>query len=44
MYRVFNMGLGLILVLPEKEAQRAQDLVESFPVGRVVAGSGVQLV
>jgi phosphoribosylformylglycinamidine cyclo-ligase len=44
MYRVFNMGLGLLLVLPEAEAQKAQALVEGFLVGRVIRGSGVHLV
>ncbi|GAB5603128.1 phosphoribosylformylglycinamidine cyclo-ligase [Thermus sp. FJN-A] len=44
MYRVFNMGLGLILVLPEREGERAQALVESFPIGRVVPGAGVKWV
>ncbi|MDM7324512.1 MAG: AIR synthase-related protein, partial [Thermus sp.] len=44
MYRVFNMGIGLILVLPEAEMRKAQALVEGFLVGRVVEGSGVQLV
>ncbi|WP_117237896.1 phosphoribosylformylglycinamidine cyclo-ligase [Thermus sediminis] len=44
MFQVFNMGLGLILVLPEAEAKRAQALVEGFLVGRVVSGSGVRLL
>lgn len=42
MYRVFNMGLGLVLVLPEGEVERAQALVESFPIGRVVPGTGIK--
>ncbi len=41
MYRVFNMGLGLILILPEEEARKAMDWVEAHPVGRVVEGQGV---
>ncbi|GAA6756083.1 phosphoribosylformylglycinamidine cyclo-ligase [Thermus thalpophilus] len=44
MYRVFNMGLGLILVLPEGDAKRAQALVEGFPIGRVVPGTGIRWV
>ncbi|TBH15479.1 phosphoribosylformylglycinamidine cyclo-ligase [Thermus thermamylovorans] len=44
MYRVFNMGLGLVLILPEEEAQRALALVEGFVVGRVVRGPGVLLL
>lgn len=46
MYRTFNMGLGLILVVPVYEAaallQAAADLGEAaWPVGRVVPGEGV---
>lgn len=44
MYRVFNMGLGLLLILPEGEAQRALTLVEGFLVGKVVRGAGVVLL
>ncbi|MEZ0347673.1 MAG: phosphoribosylformylglycinamidine cyclo-ligase [Thermus sp.] len=44
MYRVFNMGLGLILILPEAEAEKALALVEGYRVGRVVPGSGVHLL
>lgn len=44
MFRVFNMGLGLLLILPEEEARRAQGLVGGFLVGRVVRGSGVDLL
>jgi phosphoribosylformylglycinamidine cyclo-ligase len=44
MFRVFNMGLGLILVLPEAEARRAQELVEGFLVGRVVPEPGIRLL
>lgn len=44
MYRVFNMGLGLLLLLPEGEAERAMRLVKAYRVGRVVPGQGVRLV
>lgn len=44
MYRVFNMGLGLIFVLPEEEAAKAQALVGGFLVGRVVPGEGVRFL
>lgn len=44
MYRVFNMGLGLILVLPQGEAEKAQALVGGFLVGKVTSGSGVFLL
>jgi phosphoribosylformylglycinamidine cyclo-ligase len=44
MYRVFNMGLGLLLILPEGEAERALTLVNAHRVGRVVRGQGVHLI
>ena len=44
MYRVFNMGLGMVLVLPQEAAEEALKLVEGFLVGRVVPGEGVRLV
>ncbi len=44
MYRVFNMGLGLLLILPEGEAERALTLVNAHRVGRVVRGQGVHLL
>ena len=46
MYRVFNMGVGMILVVaPEREAAVLTALGEGgWPLGEVVDGSGVQLV
>ncbi|AEB12933.1 phosphoribosylformylglycinamidine cyclo-ligase [Marinithermus hydrothermalis] len=42
MYRVFNMGLGFLVVLPEAHAEEArQALGEAYPVGRIVEGEGV---
>ena len=45
MYRVFNMGVGMILVVPpERERAVLASLGgEGWPLGDVVAGSGVQL-
>jgi len=50
MWRVFNMGVGMIVVVPEADAFRALDTARSAGhragiIGRVVAGSGdVRLV
>jgi phosphoribosylformylglycinamidine synthase I len=42
MYRTFNMGVGMVLVLsPEAAAQARYTLPELLTVGTIVAGSGV---
>jgi phosphoribosylformylglycinamidine cyclo-ligase len=48
-FRVFNMGIGLVLVVPREEAAGVTRLAASagtgaFVIGRVVEGSGVSLV
>jgi phosphoribosylamine--glycine ligase/phosphoribosylformylglycinamidine cyclo-ligase len=41
MYRVFNMGIGLVLILPPDEAHRAQEVLsDAVPIGRTVAWDG----
>ena len=43
-YRVFNMGIGLVLALPPDRARTAADLLEgSCIMGRLEPGSGVRL-
>lgn len=43
MYRIFNMGLGLVLVVAPAEAGNVrQRLPEAFICGRVVRGKGVE--
>lgn len=44
MFRVFNMGVGLVLVLPEGAAREALGRVEAYPIGRVVEGPGLRWV
>ncbi|MCS7058162.1 MAG: phosphoribosylformylglycinamidine cyclo-ligase [Meiothermus sp.] len=45
MYRVFNMGLGYILVVsPDKVDEVGGLLPQSCPVGRIIEGPGVHLV
>ena len=45
MYRVFNMGVGMILVVaPDREASVCSALGdEAWPLGEIVRGSGVEL-
>ena len=43
MRRTFNLGIGMVVILPAGEVERAQTLlaetgVTSWPVGEVVAG------
>jgi phosphoribosylformylglycinamidine cyclo-ligase len=49
MYRVFNMGVGMIVIVPAPEVERALDRLEEaggepWVLGRVEAGSGVRWV
>jgi phosphoribosylformylglycinamidine cyclo-ligase len=48
MFRTFNMGLGMVLALPEAAVEEAAKVIgragsDAIPVGRVVAGEGVRL-
>lgn len=42
MYRVFNMGIGMVVVLPPEAVPQAQEVLgeRSWVIGEVVAGSG----
>ncbi len=46
MYRVFNMGVGMILVVAPADEDAVLEAVgdEGWPLGEVVAGEGVELV
>ncbi len=46
LYNVFNMGIGFVLALPQKEAERAIAIAEAngekaYTIGRVITGEGV---
>ncbi len=43
MFHAFNMGLGMLVLVPVAEVERVQGMLECFLVGEVVAGSGVQI-
>ena len=45
MYQVFNMGIGMIAIVAEKNARDMAGQLQAKPIGRVAAGSGItQLV
>ena len=45
MYRVFNMGLGMLIVVSQTDADMVLDLLDDgFIVGEIVQGDGVQIV
>ena len=45
MYRVFNMGIGMAVVVPPHQAEHARIAVpEAICIGRIVEGQGVELV
>ncbi len=39
MYQVFNMGIGMVLIVPKKRAAEAQKLTKGRPIGEIVEGS-----
>jgi phosphoribosylformylglycinamidine cyclo-ligase len=46
MYRVFNMGIGMVVVVESQNAGRVQQSLPelSWIIGEVIPGGGVQLV
>ncbi|MFZ4683471.1 MAG: phosphoribosylformylglycinamidine cyclo-ligase, partial [Terrimicrobiaceae bacterium] len=38
MYQVFNMGIGMVLIVPKKRAAEAQKLTKGKPIGEIVEG------
>jgi phosphoribosylformylglycinamidine cyclo-ligase len=45
LFHVFNMGLGMLVVLPKEQAQAALDTLkdDAYLVGEIVAGQGVTI-
>ncbi len=41
MHQVFNMGIGMVLIVSEKDAPSVAKLTKARPIGRVVKGTGV---
>ena len=45
MFRTFNMGVGMVIVVPPGEVDKVMDLgLGAFVMGEIVEGQGVQLV
>ncbi len=49
MFNIFNMGIGMVIVLDESEARKAMDILEAMGekaslIGRVKSGSGVSIM
>jgi phosphoribosylformylglycinamidine cyclo-ligase len=40
MYQVFNVGIGMVVIVAEKNAQRAMRVLRATPIGSVERGSG----
>jgi phosphoribosylformylglycinamidine cyclo-ligase len=40
MYQVFNMGIGMAVIVSEKEEKKARALLKAKRIGRIVPGSG----
>ena len=41
MYQVFNMGIGMIAIVSEKNAREIGGRLKAKQIGRIAAGSGV---
>ena len=39
MYQVFNMGIGMVLIVPAKRADEALRLTKGIRIGEIIAGS-----
>lgn len=49
MFNIFNMGIGMVVVLPKSDAERAIEILQgagerATVIGRVTAGEGVEFV
>jgi phosphoribosylformylglycinamidine cyclo-ligase len=40
MYQVFNMGIGMVAIVPERDAQRAMSILRAKPIGHIERGTG----
>ena len=40
MYQVFNMGIGMVAIVAERDAKRAVSLLKAKRIGRITRGSG----
>ena len=40
MYQVFNMGIGMVAIVAEQDAQRAKSILRAKEIGRIERGTG----
>jgi len=40
MYQVFNMGIGMVAVVSERDARRAMSVLKAKRIGQITRGSG----
>ena len=40
MYQVFNMGIGMVAIVAERDAKRAMSILRAKLIGRIERGSG----
>jgi phosphoribosylformylglycinamidine cyclo-ligase len=40
MYQVFNMGVGMVVIVTEQDSQRAKSILRSKEIGRIERGTG----
>jgi phosphoribosylaminoimidazole (AIR) synthetase len=40
MYQVFNMGIGMVAIVSEKDSEQARRMLKAFRIGTIVKGKG----
>jgi phosphoribosylaminoimidazole (AIR) synthetase len=40
MYQVFNMGIGMVAIVSEHDAQRTMSMLRAKQIGRIERGTG----
>jgi len=40
MYQVFNMGIGIVAIVSQRDATRAKNILRAKMIGRIERGSG----
>jgi phosphoribosylaminoimidazole (AIR) synthetase len=40
MYQVFNMGIGMVAIVSERDAKRATSILKAICIGRIERGRG----
>ena len=49
MYKTFNMGIGMVVILDSKQVKRAQKILKGFKlnswlIGKILRGNGVHVI